>query len=119
MKYMLLINNDPAAMGRLPQEDQDRIMADVGELMEELTANRELISGAALEPISETRTVQVKDGEVVTTDGPFVEVKEHLAGYVMVDVTGIERAIEIASRWPDARTGAMEVRPVLDTIDPA
>ncbi|MEU3455858.1 YciI family protein [Micromonospora sp. NPDC006766] len=113
---MLLIYNDPTAMERLSQDEQDKLMADVGGLMEELNANRELVGGDALADASQTRTVRVVGGSVATTDGPFVEVKEHLAGYIMVDVPSLERAVEIASRWPDARFGAMEVRPVIDTI---
>lgn len=113
---MLLIYNDPAAMKRLSQEEQDKLMAEVDGLMAELNANRELVGGDALADASRTRTVRVIDGAVATTDGPFVEVKEHLAGYLMVDVSSVERAVEIASRWPDAQTGAMEVRPVIDTV---
>ncbi|MER7418453.1 YciI family protein [Micromonospora peucetia] len=113
---MLLIYNDPAAMKRLPQEEQDKLMVDVGGLMEELKANHELVGGDALAEAPQTRTVRVVDGAVATTDGPFVEVKEHLAGYIIVDVSSLERAIEIASRWPDAHFGAMEVRPVVDSI---
>lgn len=113
MKYMLLIYNEPNAFQRLSEDEQEKVMADVDEIMEELTANGEMVGGAALADPSQTRTVRVVDGAVATTDGPFVEVKEHLAGYVMVDVASLERAVEIASRWPDARTGAMEVREVL------
>lgn len=114
MKYMLLIYNEPNAFQRLSQDEQEKVMADVDTIMEELTANGEMVGGAALADPSQTRTVRVVDGAVATTDGPFVEVKEHLAGYITVDVSSLERAVEIASRWPDARTGAMEVRPVLD-----
>ncbi|MDQ1742521.1 MAG: hypothetical protein QOE23_860 [Pseudonocardiales bacterium] len=111
MKYMLLIYNDPAV--QKTQDEQDKIMAEVGEIMEELNANNELIGGDALADASQARTVRVVDGSVATTDGPFVEVKEQMAGYLMLEVSGLERAVEIASRWPDARTGAMEVREVL------
>jgi hypothetical protein len=113
---MLLIYNDPAALKSLSQDEQDKLMAEVDGLMAELKANRELVGGDALVDASQTRTVRVIGGAVATTDGPFVEVKEHLAGYIMVDVSSVERAVEIASRWPDAQTGAMEVRAVLDTV---
>lgn len=115
---MLLIYNDPTAQKRLSQDKQDKLMADVEGLMKELNANRELVGGDALADASQTRTVRVIDGTVAMTDGPFVEVKEHLAGYIMIDVSSMERAVEIASRWPDAHTGAMEVRPVLDSVVP-
>jgi hypothetical protein len=51
----------------------------------------------------------------VATDGPFAEAKEHMGGYLIVDCESIDRATEIATRWPNARFGAMEVRPVMDT----
>jgi hypothetical protein len=111
---MLLIYNDPAAQS---EDEQEKTMAEVGAIMEELNANGELVGGAGLADASQARTVRVVNGAVATTDGPFVEVKEHLAGYLMVDVSSEERAVEIASRWPDARSGAMEVRQVLGTID--
>jgi hypothetical protein len=113
---MLLIYNDAAAQKRLSQAEQDKVMAGVEGLMGELKASGELVGGDALADASQTRTVRVVDESVAATDGPFVEVKEHLAGYIMVDVSSLERAIEIASQWPDARFGAMEVRPVVDSI---
>jgi hypothetical protein len=61
----------------------------------------------------QTRTVRVRDGATAVTDGPFIEAKEHFAGYLMVDCESEERAVEIAARWPDARYWAMEVRPVM------
>lgn len=116
LKYMLLIYNNPAAQERLSQDERDKLMADVGGLMEELNANQELVGGDALADASQTRTVRVVGGAVAATDGPFVEVKEQMAGYIMIDVSSMERAVEIAARWPDAHFGAMEVRPVVGSI---
>ncbi|MEP7026758.1 MAG: YciI family protein, partial [Actinomycetota bacterium] len=60
-------------------------------------------------------TVRVRDGAQVTTDGPFAEAKEQLAGYLTVEVESPQRAVEIAARWPDAKHFAMEVRQVMHT----
>ena len=58
--------------------------------------------------------VLVRDGQAITTDGPFAEVKEHLAGFYLLDCESQERAVEVAARIPDAVWGLVEVRPVLD-----
>ena len=63
---------------------------------------------------SNTKTVRVRGGVLATTDGPFAETKEQLAGYFVIDSVSLERAIEIAARDPNARFGAVEVRPIMD-----
>jgi hypothetical protein len=110
MKFMLLIYNNPAA---LPAGELEAIGRDVDTLIEELQGSGELIGGDGLADSSLAKTVRVRDGETATTDGPFLEAKEQLAGYLMVDVESLARATEIAARWPDARHGAMEVRAVM------
>ena len=71
-------------------------------------------SGEALQPTSTATTVQVRGGETLTTDGPFAEVKEFLAGFFLIECNTRERAIEIAARVPEADFGRVEVRPVMD-----
>lgn len=115
VKYMLLIYNNPDALEGLSEEERNGIFREVDELMQELTRSGELVGGAALAHPATTKTVRRRGGVVATTDGPFLEAKELLAGYAMIDVESEQRAVEIASRWPDARTGAMEVRAVMDT----
>jgi hypothetical protein len=116
VKYMLLIYNNPDALEALSEEERDSLMTEVDDLMEELTRSGELVGGDALAHPASTKTVRVRGGVPASTDGPFLEAKELLAGYVMIDVDSVERAVEIAARWPDARMGgAMEVRAVMDT----
>jgi hypothetical protein len=81
--------------------------------MAELTESGELVGGEALAPVEQARTVRVRDGVPAVTDGPFAEAKEQFAGYLTVDCESVERAVEIAARWPDAKWWAMEVRPVM------
>jgi hypothetical protein len=61
-----------------------------------------------------TTCVRVRDGKPVVTDGPFVETREHLGGYYLVDVKNLDEAIGIAARIPGARLGAVEIRPVVN-----
>ncbi|MCG5213506.1 YciI family protein [Streptosporangium sp. KLBMP 9127] len=118
MKYMLLIHNRPGYVGELPDAERDALMADVDTIMRELTKSGELVRGEALADPSETRTVRVRNGATAITDGPFTEAKEHFAGHIVVDVDSLERATEIAARWPDAKYAAMEVRAVIHESGP-
>ena len=115
MKYMLLIYNNPDALEALSDEERNGLMGEVDDLLAELTKSGELVGGEALAHPSTTKTIRSHAGVLATTDGPFLEAKELLAGYAMVEVESVDRAVEIAARWPDARTGAMEVRAVMDT----
>ncbi|GGL08064.1 hypothetical protein Sme01_67780 [Sphaerisporangium melleum] len=117
MKYMLMIYNNPAVIASLPQDEQDAMMGEVGTLMAELVKSGECVGGAALADASRATTVRVRDGVPVTTDGPFAEAKEQLAGYLIVECASDERAAEIAASWPDARRWAMEVRPIVHSVD--
>jgi hypothetical protein len=112
MKYMLMIFTDPAAW-----TDPAAVQTMHGEYMkftESIIESGELVSGEALQGTDTATAVQVRDGKVSTTDGPFIETKEFLGGYYVVDVKDLDRAIELASQIPDSRSGTVEVRPVMD-----
>ena len=114
MKYMLLIYNRPGFVEELTDDERNALFGEVDAIMAELQESGELIGGAALADQSNARTVRERAGQPAVTDGPFVESKEQFCGYVSVDCETLERAIEIASRWPDVRFGgAMEVRPLM------
>lgn len=115
MKYMLLIYNNPEGLAALPEAERNAIFADVDAIMTELKASGEWVGGEALADPASTKTVRPVGGTPVATDGPFLESKEQFAGFLTVDVETEERAVEIASRWPDARFGAMEVRAIMHT----
>ncbi|WP_260478657.1 YciI family protein [Kibdelosporangium aridum] len=84
------------------------------ELTGKLAASGELVASEALADVSLSKRVAVTDGVVTTTDGPFAEAKEYLAGFYLVDCENIDRAIEHAAKLPEAELGMIEVRPVLD-----
>lgn len=129
MKYMILIYGNPENWGHpafsrtpevlaAPAQQRDLLMAQFVGLMEEISGSGELIGTEALADPVNTKVVRVREGLPATTDGPYLEAKEQLAGYFVVDCDGPERAAEIASRFPNAMFSAVEVRPVMDMSRP-
>jgi hypothetical protein len=88
--------------------------ANLDTLVAELRESGELIDTQALADLSNTRKVRARGGVPVVTDGPLAEAKEHFGGYLVVDCDSVERATEIAVRWPSARFCPLEVRPIMD-----
>ncbi|MEV4263161.1 YciI family protein [Kribbella sp. NPDC049584] len=123
MKYLLLIHSNPITWGhpsflnteegkRLPKKARDALVAQLNNLLDELHTSGELINAVPLDPPSKTRVVRVREGIRATTDGPYSEAKEQLAGVFLIDVKSPERAEEIAATIPEAEFVAVEVRPV-------
>jgi hypothetical protein len=115
VKYVLLIYNNLATYESWSEQERAALFGEVDTIMQELTASGELVGTEALADASQAKTVRVRDGVPAITDGPFAEAKEQLAGYLLVECESLDRAVEIAARWPDARYFAMEVRPVMNT----
>ena len=114
MRYLILINQNPHAFEGMTDEELKAFGRRHLELSNELMDSGELVAGEGLANSSQAHTVRVRDGETVTSDGPFAELKEHLAGFYLVEVASFERAVEVAARIPDAEIAEVEVRPVLD-----
>ena len=111
MKYMLLIYGNHEGWGSMTQESFAALMAAHTSLQDELRASGEFIDTNEL-PIENSKIVRKQAGVPIVTDGPFVEVKEILAGYYLVDCESVERAAEIAMRLAEAEFGLVEVRQV-------
>jgi hypothetical protein len=107
---MILIFSSPATWDALSPGERDRMERDHGALVEELMASGEWVGGNILADPTQARAV--RKGAV--TDGPFIEAKEHMAGYDLVDCASLERALEIAARVPDAEVCGVEVRPIIE-----
>ena len=119
MKYVILIRHNPQARevwASMPAEQRAEGLSVYAALTEDLAASGELIVSEALADPSTAKRVRVRDGEVIASDGPFVEVKEHLAGFYLIECDSIERAVQYAARIPEAAYVEVEVRPVLDHI---
>jgi hypothetical protein len=117
VKYLILVLSNPHFLQRwegLTDAQREAFGRDHLALTEELAASGELVVSEGLADPALAKRVTVRDGKTMTTDGPFAEVKEHLAGFYLVDCGSEERAVEIAARVPDAVWGLVEVRPVLD-----
>ena len=112
MKYLLQIY--PGAregFERLPAAERQAI---VDEYLA-IGQSPEVVGGDQLQPVESATTVRVENGEVLLTDGPFVDAKEHLGGYCLVEADDLDVALEIAARIPAARMGgAVEVRPLVE-----
>jgi hypothetical protein len=116
MKYMLLIHQgdtptprDPEAWARLSEAEQKQIYADY----QALNQTPGVTPGMALGEPQTATTVRVEDGKTLTTDGPFVEIKEAVGGWLIYEADDLDAAIELAARIPAARLGgAIEVRPI-------
>ncbi|WP_198676017.1 YciI family protein [Kribbella monticola] len=106
MKYLLMICGDESA-----EEYAD---AGCGGWTEEMTERGVITGGAGLRPPREATTVRVRDDELRITDGPFAETKEQIGGFVLIDCTDLDEAIEIAAKHPAAGYGTIEIRPVLE-----
>ena len=110
MKYLLQIYPADGALEGLSEEEQNAI---VGEYLA-VSQSPGVIGGDQLQPVETATTVRVQNGQTLLTDGPFVEAKEHLGGYMLVDADDLDAALEIAARIPAARMGgAIEVRPLV------
>jgi hypothetical protein len=112
MKYMLLICRDEQVWDKLSASERQHVYHETVALSEELTARGQYLGGFPLYPASAATSVRVRDGKRLVTDGPFAETREHLGGYMIVDVKDLDEAIGIAARIPLARTSTVEVRPV-------
>jgi hypothetical protein len=113
MRYLLMICTEEAAVeGAMSEAEASAHLAEYGEFMAKMGARGVLQGGERLQPVSDATTVRVRDGEVLTTDGPFAETKEQIGGYYMVDCKDLDEAIEVAAAIPGARFGSIEVRPI-------
>jgi hypothetical protein len=118
MKYLLLIHQgdtptprDPDAWAKLSEEEQQQVFADY----QALNRAPGVTPGLQLGDPDTATTVRVEDGETLTTDGPFVAIKEAIGGWLVYEADDLDAAIELAARIPAARMGgAIEVRPIVD-----
>jgi len=116
MQYALLIYSDPAAG---PQSEEE-MMAEMPQwfaFTEELSQAKVNLGGEALQMPDTATTVRVRDGERITTDGPFAETKEILGGFYIIDAPDLDAALAWAEKIPSAPYGSVEVRPVMEIPD--
>ena len=115
MKFLISLHINPAVLDALTDEEKAAIGAGHGAFIEELKESGELLTTQALVDPSQAVVVSVRDGRPVVTDGPFLEAKEFLGGFYLIDCEDKKRAIELATRIPDTRIAGLgvEVRQVM------
>ncbi len=106
MRYMLMVALDESAGLRDPELEVDEISPEYAAFMKDAADRGVLLGGERLRLTGDATTVRVRNGETLTTDGPFAETKEQLAGYFVVDCKNLDEAIDVASRIPGAKDGA-------------
>lgn len=112
MKYLLLVHHNEEAFGRMSEEIRKSMLAESIQLCHQLDGKGHYVHASPLQPVATATVVRMRDGKRSVTDGPFVETREQLAGYFLVDAQDLDDAIDIAGRIPGARIGAVEVRPI-------
>ena len=110
MKYIVMLYHDADLWNALKGDEQQALMAEGGRCWGDILASGEAILGEPLDAPAAAAIVRTRDGITEVTDGPFAESKEQFVGFLLLDVANRERAVEIASRWPDTRVGSLVVR---------
>ena len=115
MKFLLIMNVNPAVLDALTEEERNEIGEGHGAFIDAIKKSGEMITTQALADPSQSAVVRVRAGQPVVTDGPFLEAKEYLGGFYLIDCESRERALELAALIPDAKIEglAVEVRPVM------
>ena len=114
MKYLLTIYTDESGFADATPEDIQQVMAAYEKFGRDASQAGVMLGGEGLQPSGTATTVRVRDGETITSDGPFAETREQLGGYYLLDCRDLDEAIGWAAKIPDAQNGTIEVRPVMD-----
>ena len=113
MQYILLIYENEADAKKRPEAENQKIFGEYFGFSESIRKSGHFKAGEPLEPVATATTVRVKNGKTVKTDGPFAETREQLGGFYIVEAKDLDEAVGIAARIPGARTGSIEVRPIM------
>ena len=112
MKYLILVHHDEEAFGKIPEAIRQELLVESVQLTHQLHDNGQYVHASPLHPAVTGVIVRVRDGKQFVTDGPFVETREQLAGYFLIEARDLNEAISVGARIPGARIGTVEVRPV-------
>ena len=114
MKFMLIVHHNEDAFEKMDKETQSQLLTESIELTHQLHATGQYVHASPLHPAATAAIVRVREGKPLVTDGPFIETREQIAGYFLVNARDLNEAIRIATRVPGARIGTVEVRPLIE-----
>jgi hypothetical protein len=117
MKYVCLGFIDETKFAEIPQEDRQRMIGECFAYDDELRRGGHFLGGEALDSARNAVTLTMKDGEILVTDGPFVETKEMLGGILLLEAVDLNHAVALMSKHPGVRMGPFEIRPANEAIN--
>ncbi len=116
MKYICLAYEDERTLNALTKHEWDSLRDETLVYLNHLKAGGHLVAAEALQSVHNASTVRVRERRLSVTDGPFAETKEQLGGFFLIEARDLNEAIQIAARWPSARFGSIEVRPIEEEL---
>jgi hypothetical protein len=116
MKFLCLAYEEEQTLNALSRSEWDALRRETLDYVESLRGGGHLVLTHALQSARTAATVRVRDQRQSVTDGPFAETKEQLGGFFLVEARDLDEAIELAARWPSARLGSIEVRPIEEAL---
>lgn len=114
LKYLCLVYQDEQILKSMPSSEYDALVAETLAYDEEIRQRGHYVYAGALEYVESATSIRVHGDKIAITDGPFVETKEQLGGYILIEARDLNEAIRVAGRMPPARAGGIEVRPVME-----
>jgi hypothetical protein len=112
MQYLLMIYSNEAEYAKIDPATREKVMGEYQAFTQSIIQSGNFKAGDRLQPTSTATTVRIRDGKTLTTDGPFAETREQLAGYYLIEAKDLDTALGLAARIPGARFGSIEVRPI-------
>lgn len=119
MQYLLLIYGSENRWETMSQAEHDAVLQEYMDYSQSIAQSGHMRGGNELDMTAKAKTVKVRDGRQLVTDGPFAETKEQLGGYYLVEAKDVNEALALAARIPSARWGSIEVRPIIPHNLPA
>ena len=113
MQYLLLIYGEEARWNEIEQKERDAVLEEYMSFTKSIAQSGNYRGGNELHRTARAKTVRLRNGKKVVTDGPFAETKEALGGYYLIEAGDIDEAVEIAARIPSVRWGSVEIRPII------
>jgi hypothetical protein len=113
-KFVLTLWDDQARWAQASEADIQKLNQAYQDVTDEMRARGAFVAGEGVQPANTAKTVRVRDDQVEATDGPFVETKEQLGGFYLIEAKDEDEAIQWAAKVPAAATGAIDIRPVID-----
>jgi hypothetical protein len=114
MKFMLIVHHNEDALEKMDKETQSRLLTESIELTHQLHATGQYVHASPVQPAASAVMVRVREDKPLVTDGPFIETREQIAGYFLIQARNLREANGIAGKVPGARIGTVEVRPLIE-----